>query len=285
MNLGEQADASEHLNLLDAAGIVMAEYNPVNYASLDESVATVDASGKITAVHTGTGLIRALLNTGDYALITVEVTCEHKNTKTETVPATCEEAGSKTITCEDCGEVLSTEVLPAAGHKEVLRNAKDATCTEDGYTGDTYCSVCEKLLHEGSVIPATGHSFGEWTVSKEATCEAAGVEARSCADCGKTETRELPALGHKLTHHEAKAATNKAAGNKEYWSCDACGKLFADAEGKTETTERAVTIAKLAPNTPATGDESTMSLWLMLLAFSAAAAAAVLLLYRKKTTR
>ena len=46
-----------------------------------------------------------------------------------------------------------------------------------------------------------------------------------------------------------------------------------------------MTIAKLAPNTPATGDESTMSLWLMLLAFSAAAAAAVLLLYRKKTTR
>lgn len=285
MNLGEQAEASEYLKLLDEAGIVSAEYNPVNYASLDESIVTVDAGGKITALHTGTGLIRALLNTGDYALIAVEVTCEHKNTRTEIVPATCEADGSRTITCEDCGEVLSTEILPAEGHREVLRNAKDATCTEDGYTGDTYCSVCEELLHEGSVIPAAGHRFGEWTVSKEADCEAAGIETRSCAECGKTETRELPALGHKLTHHEAKAATGKAAGNREYWSCDTCGKLFADAEGKTETTEQAVTIAKPAPNTPATGDGSELSLWLMLLAFSAAAAAAVLVLYRKKTTR
>ena len=49
----------------------------MNYASLDESILSVDASGHVTALHTGTGMVRALLNTGDYALIAVEVTCDH----------------------------------------------------------------------------------------------------------------------------------------------------------------------------------------------------------------
>ena len=286
MNLGEQTDVTQYLNLLDEAGIVVPEANPVNYASLDERVVTVDADGKLTAVHTGTGMIRALLNTGEYALVSVEVVCEHKNTTTTTVPADCTQDGSVTVTCEDCGEVLSTQVLPASGHKEVVRNAKDPTCVDDGYTGDTYCSVCDKLLHEGSVIPAGGHSFGDWTVTKAADCENTGTETRTCEDCGKTESREIPALGHKLTHHEAKDATASAAGNKEYWSCDACGKLFADAEGKTETTIEAVTVAKLKPGTsPKTGDDSRMVLWTAVLTLSAAAAMAALLLLRRKARK
>ena len=36
-----------------------------------------------------------------------------------------------------------------------LRDAKDATCTEDGYTGDSYCALCGKLLARGEIIPAS----------------------------------------------------------------------------------------------------------------------------------
>lgn len=41
-------------------------------------------------------------------------------------------------------------------HEGELKNAKPATATEDGYTGDTVCKVCGKLLAAGQVIPATG---------------------------------------------------------------------------------------------------------------------------------
>mgnify|MGYP004609614589 CR=1 FL=1 len=39
-----------------------------------------------------------------------------------------------------------------------VRDAKEATCTEPGYTGDTYCTVCNEKVKEGEVIPAKGHT-------------------------------------------------------------------------------------------------------------------------------
>ncbi len=41
-----------------------------------------------------------------------------------------------------------------------VRNAKDATCTEEGYTGDTVCKRCGETLATGSAIPALGHDTG-----------------------------------------------------------------------------------------------------------------------------
>ena len=134
LNPGDTADISQYLELLDEAGIVVPESNPVTYTSLDESILSVDESGKVTALHTG--MVRALLNTGDYALVAVEVTCDHAHTTRTETPAACTEDGSATVICDDCGAVISTEVLPAAGHTTRLTGAKDAACTEDGYTGD-----------------------------------------------------------------------------------------------------------------------------------------------------
>ena len=54
-----------------------------------------------------------------------------------------------------CGEIVKQgETIPALGHKTELRNAKEATCTEDGYTGDEVCTVCGETVKEGQVIPA-----------------------------------------------------------------------------------------------------------------------------------
>ena len=206
---------------------------------------------------------------------------------TVTKEATCEAEGEESRTCSKC-DAKETRPIAATGHQHTeIRNAKEATCTEDGYTGDTYCTDCNEKIADGTVIPATGHDFGEWTVTKEAACEAEGEESRTCSKCDAKETRAVPATGHKMTHHDAKAATTEAEGNKEYWSCDTCGKLFADAEGKTETTKDALTIAKLPKPTvtPSTGDSNAPALWLSLLVFSAAAAAAMLTLNRKKANR
>lgn len=185
LKLGQGADLSQYLTLLDESGVVIPELNPVNYTSLDESILSVDASGHITALHTGTGMVRALLNTGDYALIAVEVTCDHDHTTRTETPATCTEDGSVTVICDDCDEVLSTETLPATGHSTVVKNAKDATCTEPGYTGDKVCTVCGETVKTGEVIPAAGHSYKD---GKCTVCGAADPNANSGGNTGNHGT-------------------------------------------------------------------------------------------------
>ena len=185
LKLGQGADLSQYLTLLDESGVVIPELNPVNYASLDESILSVDASGHVTALHTGTGMVRALLNTGDYALIAVEVTCDHDHTTRTETPATCTEDGSVTVICDDCDEVLSTETLPATGHSTVVKNAKDATCTEPGYTGDKVCTVCGETVKTGEVIPAAGHSYKD---GKCTVCGAAEPNANSGGNTGNNGT-------------------------------------------------------------------------------------------------
>ena len=70
-------------------------------------------------------------------------------------------------------------------------NAKAATCTQDGYTGDTVCSVCGRLISSGTTIPATGHHFGAWITVTAATYSSDGLEERYCA-CGAKESNVLP---------------------------------------------------------------------------------------------
>ncbi len=185
LKLGQGADLTQYLTLLDESGVVIPELNPVNYTSLDESILSVDESGHVTALHTGTGMVRALLNTGDCALIAVEVTCDHDHTTRTETPATCTEDGSVTVICDDCNEVLSTETLPATGHSTVVKNAKDATCTEPGYTGDKVCTVCGETVKTGEVIPAAGHSYKD---GKCTVCGAADPNANSGGNTGNNGT-------------------------------------------------------------------------------------------------
>ena len=51
---------------------------------------------------------------------------------------------------------------------------------------DTDCNIC------GEVRGAVAHSYGDWTVTKEATTEATGEESRACTVCGHTETKSIP---------------------------------------------------------------------------------------------
>ena len=69
-----------------------------------------------------------------------------------TQAATCTGEGIKTFTCISCG-TIRTEVIPATGHGITeIRNVKEATYTEEGYTGDTYCTVCGQKIGFGSII-------------------------------------------------------------------------------------------------------------------------------------
>ena len=50
--------------------------------------------------------------------------------------------------------------MPCTHPETRVENAVEATCTEDGYTGDTVCAICDELVTQGEAIPG-GHSFDE----------------------------------------------------------------------------------------------------------------------------
>ena len=83
--------------------------------------------------------------------------------------------------------LVAQVVVPAKGHTEEIRNAKEATLTEDGYTGDTYCSVCDTLLKKGESISKNGVTVS-WVV------EGKTVKTETCRKGEKPEyTGEVPA--------------------------------------------------------------------------------------------
>ena len=56
------------------------------------------------------------------------------------------------------------------------------------------CTECGKQIGDATIIPATGHSWGEWQVTKDATATTEGSRERECAACGKKETEIIPIL-------------------------------------------------------------------------------------------
>ena len=75
-------------------------------------------------------------------------------------------------------------------------NAKDATCTEDGYTGDTYCSVCNELLKQGKEIPKTGAHI-TWVIDGEVVAEEDYLKGTMPSFKGSTD--KAPDDGYRYT--------------------------------------------------------------------------------------
>ena len=82
------------------------------------------------------------------------VNCVHASKEWRvTKTAKCEEAGVETQICTKCEATFETRSIKATGHQHTeLKNAKDATKTAEGYTGDTYCKDCGKLISKGKPI-------------------------------------------------------------------------------------------------------------------------------------
>ena len=96
-------------------------------------------------------------------------------TNAVTTEATCKADGVRTYTAKVTFEGkeytdTKTEVIPATSHDTELVGAKDATCTEDGYTGDEVCKVCQTVVKQGEVIPALDHDY------KDGKCSRCGAE-------------------------------------------------------------------------------------------------------------
>ena len=124
---------------------------------------------------------------------------------------------------------------------------------------------------EMTVTVNDGHTGGTATCAEKAVCEV----------CGKAYGEPDPKNHTDLKHIPAKAATEDAEGNIEYWHCGGCNKYYSDKDGTKEITKADTVTAKL-PKTPPTGDTSSLSLWIALLLASGGAATGAAALSRKK---
>ena len=107
-------------------------------------------------------------------------------------------------------------------------NKKDATCTEDGYTGDTVCSVCGKEITKGETVKAKGHTE-VIDAAVEATCTQPGkTEGKHCSVCNEilVAQTEIPATGHTEKTVTGKPATCTETGLTDGISCSVCGTVI-----------------------------------------------------------
>ena len=203
----------------------------------------------------------------------------HAMTLTEAKAATCTEDGNNAYyTCGNCHKVFldeqgekettaQAEILPALGHSISIVNTVAPTCTEKGNRLYYTCATCGKAFKDkagleattpaAETVPALGHSMVK-TDAVAPTCTEKGSNAYyTCETCekvfkdalGKQETtveaEVLEALGHSMVLTEAKDATCTETGNKAYYTCKTCGKVYQDEAGEKTTTVAAETIPAL----------------------------------------
>lgn len=108
-------------------------------------------------------------------------------------------------------------------HIEVIDPAIEPTCTEPGRTEGSHCALCGEILRQSVTIPARGHEFGMWKITKPASCTNSGEQERAC-HCGEKETKAIPSLGgHQPGEWETvKEATEEESGLK-IKKCTVCG--------------------------------------------------------------
>ena len=171
----------------------------VHYVSSDEKVCTVSKDGKLTGKEAGNATITiyAADSADEYALqTTVQVEVQHNWQSKYTID-------------------------------------KEPTCTENG-SQSIHCDVCNAINQDRvRVIKATGHKWSAWEVTKEASETEEGSRRRVCEnDATHVEIEVIPVLAHvhKLMKVDARKATCTEDGNKEYYVCSSCKKLFADAD-------------------------------------------------------
>ena len=154
---------------------------------------------------------------------------------------------------------------------------------------------------EMTVTVNDGHTFGEWVSNGDGThtrkCTVGGCTGSETKDCsgGKATCKdkavcevcgkaygELDPKNHTaLKHISAKAATEDAVGNTEYWCCSGCDKYYSDKYG-TKEIKKADTVTAKLPKSPPTGDNSSLMLWIALLLASGGAVIGAAVVSKKK---
>lgn len=214
------------------------EYN----TSADLSGITVDGISvenfaPDTLEYTAQGSAEAVVaaSTDVNAGITVLPVCENV-VRILTVSEDAASAKTYAVTLDDA---------PVCAHENTeVRNATPATCTGDGYTGDTYCLDCDALLESGTVIPATGHTT-ELRNAKHATCTEEGYTGDLYCTTEKIviETGTvIPATGHIWNEGVITKEPTESESGVRTFTCTVCGATRTE-EVPYEVTKTAPTVA------------------------------------------
>ena len=156
------------------------------------------------------------------------------------------------VYCAACGAEISRNTVRTdkKDHTEIIDAAIAPTCTETGLTEGKHCSVCNEVIVAQTVVPAAGHSFGEWYQTKAPTETEQGEKRRDCANCAEYETTPVAELAHNHNSWDrivlqAVAPTCTATGLTEGAKCSGCDEELIAQEiipalGHTEVVDAAV---------------------------------------------
>lgn len=196
----------------------------------DSSIATY-SDGKISGVKEGNTTLTASLyglTITDMPTITVHECDNHWNDGEITTEPTCIKEGVKTFTCTICGDT-KTETISKAADKHLhseIRDKKDATCKDEGYTGDTYCTDCGKKISSGKTIVKTdNHNWNTGEITTSPTCKDTGVKTFTCTICGNTKTETVKATGHSFGEYKVVKKTTATKDGLKSRTCTVCGKV------------------------------------------------------------
>ena len=139
-----------------------------------------------------------------------------------TKQSTCTSEGTAIKTCTKCNATV-TETIPKTSHK-YADTVVAPTCTVDGYTLHK-CSVCG-TSYKDNTTKATGHSYGNFVVTKQPTCTSEGAVIKTCTKCNATVTEKLPAKGHTAVTDKGYPATCTTAGKTDGSHCSVCGAVI-----------------------------------------------------------
>ena len=186
---------------------------------LETSSYTYDGEEKTPAV-TVKNSIGEIIDSSNY-------TVAYKNNREAgKATATVELKGSYTGTLEKTFDILPQEppATECTHQNTEVRSRKEASCKEEGYSGDTYCKDCGEEIERGQVIAATGrHTWDEGTEIKSSTCTENGEKKYICSVCGETKIEETLKTPHTYEEIIANATTSKNGSIVE--ACSVCGRI------------------------------------------------------------
>ena len=233
-----------------------------SWQEADKDTALTDGVA-ITATAVYTGADKGNYETESVSITITRSKCDHTHTEIRNQrEATCKKEGYTGDTyCADCGEKLATGTatgkkphtvgtqatcvskavcsvcgetfgeVDATNHVHTtVKNRWEATCTQTGYTGDTYCTDCDKLLSTGKELAALGHDY-KATVTKQPTTTEEGIRTYTCTRCNSSYTESIAKLPeekhtHNYTGSITKEATCTEAGVRTY-TCS-CGDSYTE---------------------------------------------------------
>ncbi len=131
-------------------------------------------------------------------------------------------------------------------------NVAEPTCTEEGYTGDHLCNICNEIFEQGESIEALGHTEAV-DAAVAATCTAAGkTEGKHCSVCNEVivAQTEIAALGHDFKNYVYNNdATTTSDGTKTATCERGCGATDTKLAEGTKLPETPTAVSDDAANT------------------------------------